>query len=125
METTIQLTLPEDFNTLCTIYQIKPEYFIQTFINKISLPAYYSESNDKDKWGTLFFLQFLETEYEHYDVNRELENKFLTSFNRSMRYSFEANTTYNEATGITGREIMRQWLKAVLAERAKYLTDPL
>lgn len=125
METTIQLTLSEDFNTLCSIYQIKPEFFIQTFIDQVSLPEYYSRPNDKNRWGTLFFLQFLEVEYSHYRVNRELENKFLTSFNRAVKYNFDANPAHNETSLNTGREIMRQWLKAVLAERAKYITDNL
>lgn len=125
METTIQLTLPEDFNTLCSIYQIQPEYFIQTFIDKISLPIYYGGANDSDKWSTLFFLQFLESEHEHYEVNDELETKFLTKFNRIVRYNFEPNLVNTGVTLTAGREVMREWLIAVLAERSKYLTDTL
>lgn len=125
METTIKLELPEDFETLCSIYQIRPESFIQTFIDQVSLPGYYSRPNDKDRWGTLFFLQFLEVSPDLYEVNRELEEQYLEQFNRAMEYNFEANLAHSGKSLITGRDIMQQWLKATLAERAKYLTDSL
>jgi len=123
METTIQITLSEDFETLCSIYQIKLEYFIQTFIDQVSLPEYYSSPSSDNRWGTLFFLQFLEAELSHYNVNRELEDHYLVAFDQAMKYNYDANSAANETALTTGKNIMRQWLKAALAERAKYLTD--
>ena len=125
METTIHLTLSEDFETLCSIYQIQPEYFIQTFIDQVSLPEYYNEPSNDNRWGTLFFLYFIETELSHYDVNRKLESRFLDAFNQAMKYNFDAHSIASEATLTTGRNIIRQWLKAALAERTKYITDNL
>ena len=125
METTIHLTLSEDFETLCSIYQIKPEYFIQTFIDQVSLPEYYSDPSNNNRWGTLFFLHFVEAELSHCNVNRKLENRFLTAFNQAMKYNFDAQSTAGESSMTTGRNIMRQWLKVVLAERTKYITDNL
>ncbi|WP_158799428.1 hypothetical protein [Pedobacter sp. L105] len=125
METTIHLTLSEDFETLCAIYQIQPEYFIQTFIDQVSLPEYYSDPSNSNRWGTLFFLHFVETELSHYNVDRKLEDRFLTAFNQAMKYNFDAQSSTCETSLATGRNIMRQWLKAVLAERTKYITDNL
>ncbi|WP_158798660.1 hypothetical protein [Pedobacter sp. L105] len=125
METTIHITLSEDFETLCSIYQINPEYFVQQFINQVSLPEYYSSPSNNNRWGTLFFLQFLEVELSHYEVNRELEEHFLDTFDQAMQYNYDANPASCDTSMTTGRDIMRNWLKAVLAERAKYITDTL
>ena len=125
MESTIHLNLSEDFYTLCTIYQIKPEYFVQKLIDQVSLPEYYSNPNENNRYGTLFFLQFIGQEEENCDVNDELEDHYLTTFNDAMHYNFDATPAATETCLSTGRNIMRQWLKAVLAERSKYLTDNL
>jgi len=58
METQIQLSLPEDFSMLCTIYQIKPELILEQFINQVSFPRFYSNPNGSEKWATYFFLTF-------------------------------------------------------------------
>lgn len=125
METPINITLSEDFYTLCSIYQIKPEYFIQTFIDQVSFPSFYSRPSDKDRWATFFFLQFLETEESHYDVNRELEEHYLSLFRKAIRCNFKDDPEDMPASVEAGRNMMKQWLKAVLAERAKYITDKL
>lgn len=125
METTIHLTVSEDFETLCSIYQIKPEYFVQKFINQVSLPEYYSSPSNHNRWGTLFFLQFLEVELSHYEVNREFEDHYLLAFDQAMQYKYDTNPALSETSLSIGRNIMRQWLKVVLAERAKYITDHL
>ncbi|MBB5647657.1 hypothetical protein [Pedobacter cryoconitis] len=125
METPINITLSEDFNTLCSIYQIKPEYFIQTFIDQVSFPSFYSRPSDKDRWATFFFLQFLEIEESHYDVNRELEEHYLSLFRKAIRCNFKDDPEDIPASVEAGRNMMNQWLKAVLAERAKYITDKL
>lgn len=125
METPINITLSVDFYTLCSIYQIKPEYFIQTFIDQVSFPSFYSRPNDKDRWATFFFLQFLETEESNYDVNRELEEHYLSLFLKAIRCNFKDEPEDMSASVEAGRTMMNQWLKAVLAERAKYITDKL
>ena len=125
MEIIINISLPEDFNTLCCIYQIKPEFFIQTFINQISFPDFYSRPNDKNRWATLFFLQFLDLEESHYEVNEELEEQYLRLFNQTMKCHFFDDDANNSNSLKVGRNIMRQWMKAVLAERSNYLTNNL
>lgn len=123
METKISITLPDDFNTLCTIYQIKPEVIIQTFVNQVSFPCYYSHPTGGDRWATLFFLHFLdESECE---TNEDLEDYHLESFTETLlqiSYDFPKDDLKSEEAG---RRVMSQWLKAVLVERAKYLTDNL
>lgn len=125
MENQINISLTEDFETLCTIYQIKPEFFIQTFINQVSFPSFYSAPNDKNRWATFFFLQFLETEEPNYNVNRDLEDHYLRLFREAMKCNFKDDPEDAPATIETGRSMMKKWLKAVLTERARYLTDEL
>jgi len=40
MEITMNVQVPEDFMSLCTIYNIQPQQFVQSFINKVSFPYY-------------------------------------------------------------------------------------
>ena len=124
METQIQLSLPEDFSMLCTIYQIKPELILQQFIDQVSFPRFYSNPNGSEKWATYFFLNFLDREESKYEVDRELENHYLNIFNSTLLKLVKMGGDHaipEEA----GRKVMRQWLKAVLAERSKYITDNL
>ncbi|KEQ28381.1 hypothetical protein N180_01745 [Pedobacter antarcticus 4BY] len=81
METTVQLALPEDFSTLCTIYQINPATLIQGFINQVFFPCFYSNPTGTDRWATYFFLNFLDVEEDAYEVDRELEEPYLRIFN--------------------------------------------
>ena len=124
MKTSIQLDLPEDFSTLCTIYQIKPETFVQSFINQVSFPCFYSNPTSNDRWATYFFLNFLDAEEEHTEVNRELEEHYLNLFNKNLMQLLAQKENGADAEE-AGRKVMEQWLKAILAERAKYITDYL
>ena len=124
METTVQLTLPEDFNTLCTIYQINPATLIQAFINQISFPCFYSNPTGTDRWATYFFLNFLDVEEYTYEADRELEEHYMRIFNHRLLQLLDQDEEGTNAEN-AGRKIMAQWLKAVLAERAKYITDNL
>lgn len=124
METNIQVSLPEDFSTLCTIYQIRPELLIQQFIDRVSFPGFYSNPNGSNKWATYFFLNFLDREESKYEVDRELESHYLSIFNSTLLKLVKMGGD-NAIPEEAGRKVMRQWLKAVLAERTKYITDNL
>jgi hypothetical protein len=124
METQIQLSLPEDFSTLCTIYQIKPELLIQQFIDQVSFPGFYSNPNGRSKWATYFFLNFLDREESKYEVDRELESHYLSIFNSTLLKLVKMGGD-NAIPEEAGRKVMRQWLKAVLADRTRYITDNL
>jgi hypothetical protein len=125
METNIKITLPEDFDTLCSIYQIAPEAIIQSFINQVSYPLFYSRPQDTDRWATFFFLDFLESEGYECVVNEALEDEYLRKFTDALRPDLFPNVYDASKAEKNGRAIMRQWLKAVLAERSKYITDNL
>ncbi|WP_158797516.1 hypothetical protein [Pedobacter sp. L105] len=125
MKITIDITLPEDFYTLLSIYQIKPDVFVQYLANQISFPVFYSHPTGSNRWATYFFLDFLESEESEYEVNEELEAKYLKVFKRAIGYNFDQTTDEFTKSEQAGREIMNQWLKAVLAERTRYITDNL
>lgn len=125
METAISITLPEDFHTLCSIYQIKPEVLVQSFIDQVSFPSFYSNPIGNNRWATFCFLNFLDVEESKYEVDEDLESKYLNLFNDAIRYNLDVSPEDMIKSVKSGREIMRQWLKAVLAERTKYITDNL
>lgn len=125
METAINITLPEDFHTLCSIYQIKPEVFVQNFIDQVSFPSFYSNPAGSNRWATFCFLNFLDLEESKYEVNEDLESQYLNLFSDAIRYNHDVNPEDMVKSVKVGREIMKQWLKAVLTERTKYITDSL
>jgi len=55
MEIGINLQAPEDFMSLWTIYNIQPQHFIQSFINKVSFPSYYTGTSKRMKWAPCSF----------------------------------------------------------------------
>lgn len=115
----------EDFDMLCSIFQINPETLLQLFIDRLSFPLFYSHPDGKERWATLFFINFLEYEDASYHVDPELQDKYLTKFNRATAY-IPNGKTQDFATKVkAGRAIMMEWQKAVLSARASYLTDNL
>ena len=118
METNMTFTLPEDFTTLCSIYQIKPDVFIQSFVDLVSFPHFYSRPHAPDRWATFFFLNFLDVEDAKCEVNDDLEDEYLTKFTDAIRQHFYPNQ-YDEAKAEeVGRVVMLQWMKAAMADRA-------
>jgi len=125
MKTSININLPEDFTTLCTIYQINPETFIQAFIEEVSFPQFYSRPTATDRWATFFFLNLLRKVDVSININEELEDEYLNKFNTALQSSFDTNGSDETAAQAAGRRVMKDWMKAVVAERARYLTDYL
>ena len=121
----MNLNLPEDFIILCSIYQIKPNVIVQTFIDQVSFPGFYSRPDGKDRWATLFFLHFLETEESQYEVNDEMEDEYLRKFTDALKQHFYPNTYDELRAAEKGRAVMRQWMKAALSDRTKYIMDNL
>lgn len=125
MKTFINVNLPEDFTTLCTIYQINPETFIQAFIEEVSFPLFYSRPTATDRWATFFFLNLLRKVDVSVHINQELEDEYVNKFNVALQRSFDTNGSDETAAQAAGRSVMKDWMKAVVAERARYLTDHL
>ena len=125
MEITINLQVPEDFRSLCTIYNIQPQQFIQSFINKVSFPSYYTGTSKQMKWATLFFLQYTELMEQDSDTEFDLEDQYLQCFTDTLAENMEKHKDGGAKAREAGREVIRDWQKAVLAERARYITDQL
>jgi len=125
MEITINVQVPEDFMSLCTIYNIQPQQFVQSFINKVSFPSYHTGTSKQMKWATLFFLQYVELKDQDSDTEFDLEDHYLQSFTDTLAKNMAENNDNGSKAREAGREVMREWQKAVLTERAKYITDQL
>jgi hypothetical protein len=125
METTINLNLSEDFSALCCIYQIQPDMFLQTVVDQISFPSYYSNPMGNDRWATFCFLNFLQEEESKYQVDEEMEDRYMSQLEASINFSLTTDADEISESFESVRSIMRQWLKAVLTQRSRYLTDTL
>ncbi|MCX2479360.1 hypothetical protein OQY15_09685 [Pedobacter sp. MC2016-15] len=123
METSIQISLTDDFKDLCCIYQIRPDVFLQTVIDQISYPKYYSNPLGHNRWATFCFLHFIQEEEPKYQVNQLIADKYLDLIDSSMSYNVHAQTTDIEIVYNKISKIMQQWLKEVLAQRSSYITD--
>ncbi|QNK64405.1 hypothetical protein H7F33_07980 [Pedobacter sp. PAMC26386] len=55
----------------------------------------------------------------NYQVNEELESQHLNLFSDASRHNHDINPEDMVKSVKGGREIMKQWLKAVLTERTK------
>lgn len=122
METTIQLDLPEDFDTLCSLYSIKPQQLIQSFINQVSLPRFYSNPIGNGRWATYFFLDYIDNDENNILVDRDLETKYLNLFNRHLIDAVKESGNVSSSES-EGRKILRLWHRDLLSKRSKYLTD--
>ena len=123
MEITVNVQLPEDFMSLCTIYNIQPQQFIQSVINKVSFPSYYTGTSKQMKWATLFFLQYVEMAEQDSDTEYDLEDHYLQRFTDTLTENMKNDGGAKARAAV--RVVMMDWQKAVLAERAKYITDKL
>ena len=125
MEVQLNLNLPEDFSNLCTIYQIKPENILQALMDQVSFPCFYSQANGKERWATLFFLNYLDQEKAVCNVDEELEDQYLKTFTDTVKQVSAQHPTEELKTEQAGRKVMEKWMKATVAQRASYLTNGL
>jgi len=125
MDTTIKINVPEDLMNLCTIYNIQPQKVIECFVKNVSFPSYYTDVNGKNNWATLFFLQLLDDQEDETETDIGLEDHYLQHFNDTLARALEEHDDNGLKTREAGRRVIRDWQKAVLAERARYLIDQL
>jgi len=125
METTIKLNVPEDLLSLCTIYNIQPQKVLECFAKNVSFPRYYTDVNGKNRWATLFFLQLLDGKEDETETDIGLEEHYLQHFNDTLAIQMEEHNDNGVKARAAGRNVIRNWQKAVIAERAKYILDGL
>ncbi|MCX2482568.1 hypothetical protein [Pedobacter sp. MR2016-24] len=125
METTIKLNVPEDLMNLCTIYNIRPQKVMDCFAKSVSSPTYYTDVNGKNRWATLFFLQLLDAKEDETETDIALEEHYLDCFNDTLAKYLKEYDDDGEKAREAGRNVIRQWQKAVIADRAKYIFDQL
>ena len=77
------------------------------------------------KWTTLFFLQYTELMEQDSDTEFDLEDHYLQYFTDTLAENMEKYKDGGAKAREAGREVIREWQKAVLAERARYITDEL
>lgn len=125
METTLNLNVPEDFISLCSIYNIQPQKFIQSFVDNVSFPSFYTGKIKEEKWATYFFLHYIESKEYATETEDDLENQYLQRFTDALNANMEQYNDDGENAREAGRGVIREWQKAVLAERARYIIDQL
>jgi hypothetical protein len=127
MELNLKTNLTEDFSTVCDIFQIKPESIVQSIIDRISFPYFFTHQHEIGRWPTLLFLEFLDEDHHHESGELELHEPYMNRIAELIERAFavkdddQAKSKAEQAA----RGVMREWHNAVLKHRAKYLLDNL
>lgn len=128
MEVNFKSEVPEDFSTLCDIFQIKPETILNSILERISFPFFFCNPNSRHRWSTFLFLEHLESEaYEFNDNEMELNEAYFEKINAAIlriKKNDDDEITTKKAEDEV-RRLIREWHKMIMKERAKYLLDNL
>lgn len=119
METQLTINLPDDFRIVCDIFQIKPEVFIQKFLETASLPYYYSDPECENKWAALFLLKYLKTYHMISNEDFLMHQPFLDQLAEIISIKAVETVEERNAIEIRGRDIIREWHEHLSAIRAK------
>lgn len=113
MKKAIRIELPDDFCTACEIFGLPPEEVIQEFTRRVSLPVYFSEREDRHRWATLFFLDYIDHLAPKRRQPEDIHEKYMHLLNK--RTETAKNSRAREKAG---RQVLLEWRKAV-KERKK------
>lgn len=108
MKETIQIELPEDFRTACGIFNFPPEEVIGEFTRRVSLPLYFSDTENKHRWANLFFLDYLDNLAPPQPQPDDIHHKYMDLLNK--RVDVATNVKKREKAG---REVLQEWHEAV------------
>jgi hypothetical protein len=128
MEINFKSEVPEDFSTLCDIFQIKPEILIKSILDRISFPFFFCNPHSRQRWSTFLFLEHLDgDDYEFNEKEMELNEAYcekITNAILRIKKNDDDEIT-NKKAEEEARKLMREWHKMVMKERSKYLIDNL
>ena len=124
MEISLNIELPEDFSTLCDIFGIRPELFVQKMLEEISLPYFYSNPHGNRRLATMLFLDHLESA-ERSDSELDFHIPYMEKLSVEISKILLENSGDHEIAEKTARKIMKEWHKAILMHRAKYIIDDM
>ena len=125
METTVKIDVPEDLMNLCTIYNIQPQKVMECFAQHVSFPTYYTDVIGKTRWATLFFLQLLDAKEDETETDIGLEEHYLQHFTDTLAVQMKEHNDDGVKAREAGRNVIREWQRAVIAARAGYILDQL
>lgn len=119
--------MPEDFSTVCEIFQISPEKVILNIINKISFPLFYSNIRGTARWPTILFLALLDAEGSFDEKEMPFNEQFLNQISEAIESNLREGDTHENIQKAENetRKIMRKWHRDLLKERARYLIENL
>lgn len=124
MEINLRLELSEDFTMVCDIFGVRAEDLLQKIISDISLPYYYSHLNEKGRWATLLFLDYLDT-LDIADSEMILHEPYMEKLSKTIAAILNRNADDKQLAEESARKVVGEWHKVVIANRAKYLLDGL
>lgn len=117
MKATIEIELPEDFRLHCEIFSFRPEEVIQEFVNRISLPAYFRDPEDNQRWANLFFLRYLDNAAPERITHDDIDRRFVDKLQEQIRI-----TRSKAKREKICREILLEWnqeIQKALKKRSK------
>lgn len=116
---TINITInpPEDFKILCDIFQISPEAIIQKFTEQLSLLDYYRNPQGRDRWATLFFLNYLDTQHTMTEAAFASHHYYLDLLLNMLSLNIDKEDENAAKIEAQGRKIISAWHSHALASR--------
>lgn len=124
MEKTFLLNLPEEFIHTCRIYQLEPQYILQTFINEAS--AGYHMNIKTDDAGELAF-QFIEKRLKHSEWPVGNEERLIYRRHQRIltRYNLDFfNNQPRENTLAVLNQIFRNWYNDLKDKKREHRRFP-
>lgn len=125
METTVPIAIPEDFRQACEIFDVKPADIIQSFVEKLSIPVFYGNPNNKKKWPMLIFFDYLDEVAGANEQLMEFHTPFMTAVLDIAATILEENIDDSETAEKATRNVINLWHRAALKRRSTYLLDDL
>jgi len=104
-----------DFLQACEIFNLQPFEVIQQFIDSISLPKYFANPFDPNRWANTFMLECVLANI----VSEDLQERYARFLDRIT----EAVLNNIDDKEAVGKQVLNEWHKAVLEDRIKDMMD--
>ena len=125
METTINITIPDDFRIACEIFDIPQREIIQLIVDRISLPFFFSHPADTQKWATLVFLGHVDNGRPYDETEMEFHKPYMTQVLDVVPHILAEEFGNSNEAEEAARKVVKKWHQAVIARRAAYLINTL
>lgn len=109
------ITFSPDFKQACDVFELDPWDVVQKFVDSVSLPYYFANPMNPDRWANTFMVECILPQMED-ESSLERCRVFLDQIT-------EAVLSDMDNKGAVSREVMDEWHKAVLEKRIQDIME--